>query len=124
MKKLIKILTVLFATHTLEEEVTSFWKTDWSVQVASKALSLDPAIFYWLTQTILYVFLLTLIFLPLKKAGRFLYPIVGVLLVLEFQHLWVAISAGMYTSGVYTGTLLALFSIYFWGVYTRLNYKK
>lgn len=123
MKRLTVIAAILFIAHTLEEGLTSFWTTDWSVQVLSKALSLNPAVFYWLVQIVLYVFLFAFIFLPLKKSRLFLYPIIGVILVFEFHHLWVAITAGAYVSGAYTGTLLGLLGIYFWYAYTKLITK-
>ena len=124
MKKLISITSVLFTLHTIEEAVTSFWKTDASVLISANVLHLDPGVFYWLAQLVLYVILLHLILLPLKKYMRVFYKIIGLILVLEFHHLWAAISVGTYTSGLYTGTLLGLLSIYYWITYMKLSYKK
>lgn len=120
MKNLIKIATFLFAIHTIEEAVTLFWTRDVSVQWLSNILNLSHFVSYWLVQIVLYLFLFALIFLTFKKPANFFYAILGFILLGEFQHVWATISVGQYVSGLYTGILLCLFSIYFWAVFIKI----
>ena len=113
MKRIVVISTVLFALHSAEEALTKFWETDPSF-LLTKTFGLKPEVAYWLAQSLLYIFLfLTYRYLhtPREKATLF---VLGVILAFEFWHPLATLQAGTYVSGLVTGMLISVFSVWYW----------
>ena len=112
MKKYILIATLLFIFHTAEEAFTQFWKIN--SFLLTKIFGFEPMVSYWIAQPILYVFsFVTYRCLHTKHEKKTLF-ILGLILLYEFWHPLASLRAGTYTSGLLTGTLISIFSIYYW----------
>ncbi len=126
MKTIALTTSLLFVLHTIEEVFFQIWRTDPISSFLAKTLNVFPAVIYWFGQIILYT-LLYIAFFSSKvniKISQFMRIIVGLLLILEFSHALWTYSLGVYTPGLYTGTLLGLLGLYFWSRMYKNNLLK
>ena len=113
MKKYINIAFVLFILHTAEEATFQFWQSDASTLWASALTGLAPASVYWIGQFVAYLFLLLLLATRIGEQ-KWAQVLLGVVLVLEFQHLFVALQPQHYEPGLVSGAVLGIFSLFYW----------
>ncbi len=113
MEKLIGIALLLFILHTLEEAIFGFWNTDASTLWASGFTGLPPIMIYWLVQLVLYFLLLLILFVPRIRGWSWALALLGVVLLFEFQHLIVAVQSQHYEAGLYSGSILGLFGVFY-----------
>ena len=102
MRTLLVIATALLGIHTLEEVV-------WYFQ-ASQPVGLPPAGVFALAQVVLYGF----VAFAFWKPSKFLYGMVGAVLLYEVVHLLSAFRAEAYTPGLVTAIAIFVFAFPYW----------
>lgn len=108
------LLIVLFVIHGLEEYFTGFYEIDWSYRFIFGSLSDIPQVFL-LYQLGLWLLLL-LTFLLLKRGKRITWLLVamGIVSILELQHVYAALTQGSYYPGLITSLLFPVVAVYYW----------
>ncbi len=102
----------LFVAHGIEEYMTGFYNFD---PILFSHLKTHSKELYIVSQIGLVVFaLFTYYFLLDKKIGLVISLLWGLLLILELEHFYRALSLHMYTSGFITGLLLVILGIFYW----------
>ena len=114
LKNIFAFSIPLFILHTLEEVLFRLWNTDAFSLTASNLLHIPPVSVYWLGQVLLYTFLASLLYLPRFGTHKAPLVLLGFGFLFEFEHSIVALQSGQYEPGLVTGTLLALYGLFFW----------
>ena len=123
MRKFIPLAITLFLLHTFEEAAFSFWKTDFTTIQISRILNLSPFTTYWIGQFVLYLFLMLLLLIP-YFATRWTLGLLGLLLLLEFWHPIIALHSAHYEAGLISGTILGVFSIFYFVRFLKAQSKR
>ncbi len=114
MKKFIGIAFFLLIIHTVEEAVFRLWATDPITLLVSNFVNIQPIWVYWIGQIILYIFLLYLLLADNARRLRWTLVLLGIILLLEFVHPFVAFQSQHYEAGLYSGTILGLYGFLYW----------
>ena len=114
LKTILKISFLIFIAHGLEEYITEFYKIDKSYLISIGRLSSTGNAFlvYQLVLWLLLLVLLMIIFRGKKVAGFLI--LIGVLMILELQHLYEAIVRFGYYPGLWTSLLFIPTAFLFW----------
>lgn len=100
--------------HTVEEAIFRLWLTDPFTLSVSNIVGIQPILTYWIGQIILYVFLSLLLFFTSVRALKWTLILLGIILLLEFIHPIVTLQSGHYEAGLYSGTILFFYGIFYW----------
>ncbi len=107
-------LASLFVIHGLEEYFTEFYKIDWSYRLIFDSLSDIPEVFLAYQASLWLLLLLTYVLLKKGKRISWLLIVLGVLSILELQHVYAAIVSQTYYPGLITSLLFPIVGFYFW----------
>lgn len=121
LKNLFLISIPIFIAHGLEEYFTNFYTFD---PVLFKHLGDTTKELFIIAQVGLIVLALIIYYFLLNRKPGFMISILwGVLLILEFEHLYRAISLGGYTPGLITGLLFIPLNFFYWKEFL-INWRK
>lgn len=113
MRKFVAVATILFLLHTLEEATLGFWNGDiFTATIANLVLGNVETV-YWISQMLLYLFLTFLLFAPSSRVKDWGYELLGIILLLEAEHIFVSLHSVRYEPGLISGIALTLFGVFF-----------
>jgi len=111
----------LFALHGVEEYATGFPHTDPLTLFASELLGVGPYAVFFGVEVMLGIFLLLPFFLSFRPVWY--RAVLGVILLLEVDHVVRAIQAQSYYSGLWTAVPLVVIGLLYWKHMVRKGFK-
>lgn len=115
LKQLFLLAIVLSIAHGIEELATGFYNTDRSFLLTVGKVGGNLAVAFVIYWLILWgLFWLAYMLVVRGKWIRILSGIVGVVMLLELQHLYEVVATGKYYPGAYTAILFPIIGFFFW----------
>ncbi len=124
LQKLFLLSILLFISHGIEEFATGFYNIDRSFLLTVGKLGGSLAVVFIIYQLVLWALLWVAYVLVVRgKWIRILSSVIGLVMLLELQHLYEVAVTGKYYPGAYTAVLFPVIGFFFWKELLN-NYKK
>ncbi len=124
-KKLIHISVPFLIIHSIEEFYFGLPNIDAFTSFISHHIGLTNNITYFLGQLILFVFFAIILFLiMLRKNIDYGGFVVGIILLFEVSHIYLAIISGSYYPGLVTSLILFGLGIWYWYKVLQIKFHK
>ena len=115
LRTLFLIGIVVFIVHGIEEFVTGFYNIDRSFLLTVGKLGSNLSMIFIIYQLILWSLLgLAYTWIAQAKCTRTLSSVVGLVMLLELQHLYEVVVTAQYYPGAYTAILFPIIAYFFW----------
>jgi len=124
LRTIFLLAVALFVVHGIEEFLTGFYNIDWLFLLVFGKLGSSLAQTFIIYQLVLWALLgLSYVLVIRGKGTRILSSIIGVIMLLELQHLYEVAVTGKYYPGAYTAILFPIIGFLFWKELIK-EYKK